>query len=220
MPVDVSSAAPVPRELWGCWQRAWIEFADGIRDDTSTVVWLQLPSLMADVRLSPAALELAGEGGPAGFGGCSVEQLHVLAGSDSSAGATTCTPFVTGADGVPRATAEWSSTVGFQAVSAFPEPGLLELHDDGTVIIERAPSGAYVEEWRLLPGTRGPLSCQAQADGSTWYRAGAVGVLVHDRRPSGEALDCEFSFARLGPTGWVIEHSTLPWRVGAVISPG
>lgn len=219
MPSDVSSAAPVPSELWGCWQRVWIEFEDGTRDDTSFVVWLQLPSLMADVRLSAAALDLAGEGGPAGFDDCSLEQLHVLAGSDSSAGATTCTPFVTGADGVARATAEWSSTVGFQAVSAFPEPGLLELHDDGTVMIERAPSGAYVEEWRLLPGTRGPLSCTAQADGSTWYRAGDVGVLVHDHRLGGEALDCEFSFARLGPAGWVIEQSTLPWRVGAEITP-
>lgn len=219
MPADVSSAAPVPEELRGCWQRAWIEFADGTRDDTSFVVWLQLPSLMADVRLSAASLALAGEGGPTGFDDCSLEQLHVLAGSDSSAGATTCTPFVTGADGLPRATAEWSSTIGFQPVSAFPEPGLLELYDDGTVMIERAPSGAYVEEWHLLPGSREPLSCAAQADGSTWYRAGSVGVLVHDRRPSGEALDCEFSFARLGPESWAIEHSTLPWRVGALITP-
>lgn len=215
MPAD---ATPVPSELWGCWQRAWIEFADGIRDDTSFVVWLQLPSLMADVRLSASSLELAGGVGPVGFGDCSLEQAHVLASSDSSAGATTCTPFATGADGVPRATAEWSSTIGFQTVSAFPEPGLLELHDDGTVMIERAPSGAYVEEWRLLPGTRAPLECVALADGATWYRAGSVGVLVHDRRKGGEALDCEFSFARLGPAGWVIEHSTLPWRIGALIT--
>ncbi|MEQ1701142.1 MAG: hypothetical protein ABMA25_13595 [Ilumatobacteraceae bacterium] len=219
MPTDVSSATPVPSELWGCWQRVWIEFADGIRDDTSFVVWLQLPSLMADVRLSAAALSIVDDVVPDGFGDCSLEQLQVLAGSDSSAGATTCTPFITGADGVPRATAEWSSTVGFQAVSAFPEPGLLELHDDGTVMIERAPSGAYVEEWRLLPGTSGPLSCEALVGGATWYRAGDVGVLVHDRRLGGEALDCEFSFARLGDHGWVIEQSTLPWRVGTVIAP-
>ena len=197
----------------------WIEFEDGTRDDTSFVVWLQLPSLMADVRLTAAALELAFEGGPAGFGECSLEQLHVLASSDSSAGATTCTPFVTGADGVRRATAEWSSTVGFQAVSAFPEPGLLELHDDGTVMIERAPSGAYVEEWRLLPGSREPLTCQVLAGGATWYRSGEVGVLVHDRRFGGEALDCEFSFARLGAAGWTVERSTLPWRVGDMITP-
>jgi len=214
-----AEAIAVPAELWGCWQRAWIEFEDGIRDDTSFVVWLQLPSLMADVRLTAAAQELAGRIGPVGFCDCTMEQLHVMAGSDSSAGATTCTPFVAGIDGVRRATAEWSSTIGFQTVSAFPEPGLLELHDVGTVMIERAPSGAYVEEWRLLPGTREPLSCRALADGATWYRAGDVGVLVHDRRPGGEPLDCEFSFARLGAVGWLIEHSTLPWRVGATITP-
>jgi hypothetical protein len=212
------SAATVPPELFGCWQRAWIDFADGTRDDTSFVVWLQLPSLMADVRLTAASLALAAAG-LGGFDDCSLTDLHVLAGSDSSSGATTCTPFVTGPDGVRRATAEWSSTVGFQAVSAFPEPGLLELHGDGTVMIERAPSGAYVEEWRLLPGTREPLSCQSLPDGSTWYRAGGVGVLVHDRRLGGEALDCEFSFARLGVGGWTIEASTLPWRVGAVLPP-
>ena len=215
MPTD---AATVPPELLGCWQRAWIEFTDGTYDDTSFVVWLQLPSLMADVRLTAESLALAGSS-IAGFDDCSLDQLHVLAGSDSSSGATTCTPFVTGADGVRRATAEWTSAVGFQAVSAFPEPGLLELHDDGTVMIERAPSGAYVEEWRLLPGTREPLTYEQLDDGSTWYRAGEVGVLVHDRRLGAEALDCEFSFARLGAGGWTIEASTLPWRVGVALSP-
>lgn len=216
---DVASpAATVPAELFGCWRREWIEFSDGTRDDTSFVVWLQLPSLMADVRLSAASLALAGAGA-AGFADYSLDALRELAGSDSSTGATTCTPFVIDADGVRRATAEWSSRVGFQAVSAFPEPGLLELHDGGHVMIERAPSGAYVEEWRLLPGTRAPLECVPLAAGATWYRAGTVGVLVHDRRRGGEALDCEFSFARQGISGWVIEHSTLPWRVGAAITP-
>ena len=131
----------VPDALLGCWQREWIEFADGTRDDTTFVVWLQLPSLMADVRLSAAALALAGRSS------FSMDELLVLAESDSSSGATVCTAIVDG-----TATAEWSSAVGFQPVSAFPEPGLLEWSADGTVMIERAPSGAYVEEWHLLPG--------------------------------------------------------------------
>lgn len=212
-----ASSPPVPQELWGCWQREWIEFADGTQDDTSLVVWLQLPSLMADVRLSPAALALA-DAGRTGFDDCSLADLHTLAGSDSSAGTTTCSPFVLGVDGVRRATAEWSSSIGFQVVSAFPEPGLLELNGDGTVMMERAPSGAYVEEWRLLPGSREPLECTSLPDGSTWYRAGCVGVLVHDRRHAGAPLDCEFSFARQTGDVFVVEASTLPWRVGEQFS--
>lgn len=212
----------VPDELFGCWQRQWIECADGSRDDTSFVVWLQLPSLMADVRLSAAALALAGGTS------LSLSDLLVLAESDSSSGATVCTPVVNGI-----ATAEWSTAVGFQPVSAFPEPGALEWSKDGTVMMERAPSGAYMEEWHLLPDSRGPLSHSVLADGSEWYRAGSVGVLVRDRPfpvPRVErltsltdradleaAVDCEFSFCRLTGAAWVVEHSTIPGRVGCEI---
>lgn len=212
----------VPDELLGCWQRQWIEFADGTRDDSSFVVWLQLPSLMADVRLSVAALALAGRSS------FSMDELLVLADSDSSSGATTCTPVVQ-----RTATAGWGSAVGFQPTSAFPEPGLLEWNDDGTVMMERAPSGAYVEEWHLLPGSRRPLSHSVRADGSQWYRAGPYGVLVRDRPgtlPSVSrlteltdhavleaAIDCEFSFAAFANGVWTIQHSTLPGRVGALV---
>ena len=220
----------VPDELLGCWQRRWIEFADGNRDDTSFVVWLQLPSLMADVRLSGPALGLAGRRSIAEL---SNDELLPLADSDSSSGATTCTPVVVGANGVSHATAEWAGIVSFQPISAYPEPGLLEWIGDGTVLVERAPSGAYVEEWHLLPGSRGPLVHTVLADGSEWYRAGDVGVLVRDRRSAlpdvarladiddratlETAVDCEFSFAHRIDGSWMIAASTLPWRVGAVV---
>lgn len=213
----------VPAELQGCWQRQWIEFEDGTRDDTSFVVWLQLPSSMADVRLSAAALALTGRKA------LSMDDLLVLAESDSSSGATVCTPIVDG-----TATAEWSTAVGFQPVSAFPEPGLLEWNTDGTVMTERAPSGAYVEEWHLLMGSRGPLSHSALPDGSEWYRAGSFGVLVRerpgplplvsrltelsDRETLEAALECEFSFAALDAGVWTIRHSTLPRRAGCELT--
>jgi len=216
------NAQTVPDELLGCWQRQWIEFADGSRDDTSFVMWLQLPSLMADVRLAAAALTLAGRSS------LSMHELLVIADSDSSSGATTCTPVVQ-----RTASAEWTSDIGFQPESAFPEPGLLEWRGEGTVMMERAPSGAYVEEWHLLPGSRGPLSHSLRADGSQWFRAGAFGVLVRDRsgplprvsrlteltdRAALEtAIDCEFSFAVLADDVWTIQHSTVPSRVGALV---
>ncbi len=164
----------VSDELFGCWQRQWIEFADGSRDDTSFVVWLQLPSLMADVRLSPAALALAGRTS------LSLSDLMVLAESDSSSGATVCTPVVEG-----TAVAEWSTAIGFQPVSAFPEPGVLEWNSDGTVMMERAPSGAYVEEWHLLPDSRGPVvgsGSRAAGARGTYFRDPVTGVTAHQKQ--------------------------------------
>lgn len=227
----------VPVELRGCWRRAWIEFADGTRDDTSLVVWLQLESEMADVRLPAQRGTVVDR---SGFDDCSLDELRALADSESSSGVTVCSPVAVGADDVRSATAEWvdgSHSVGFQPVSAFPEPGLLEWVADD-VLIERAPSGAYVEEWHRLPGTTQPLHHLIDADGRHIYRAGDAAVVVCDRRPPlpriarldelvaecGDdqdrlvaLVDCEFSFARRRNGNYVIEASTLPWREGAVI---
>ena len=57
-------------------------------------------------------------------------------------------------------------------MSAFPEPGLMTWNDDATVMHERAPSGAYLEEWRLVPGSRHPLFAD------TWRGTNLEGVGV------------------------------------------
>jgi len=189
----------VPELLRGCWRRSWIRHADGSVDDTSLVVWLQLPSLMVDVRLAAAQPDLMRRGS---LEACSLDDLHRLAASESSSGYTTCTPIVAGADGVRRATAEWFTRghgVAFQPVSAYPEPGLLEWHEDGTVMVERAPSGAYTEEWHLLPGSRDPLLHRLLDDGRHWYRTGDVAVLVRDRpQPVPRAARLDELVAELG----------------------
>jgi hypothetical protein len=224
----------VPDDLVGCWQRAWIEFADGSRDDTTFVIWMQLRSDMADIRVSPEPRSVSG------FANCSLDDLRALTLSESSSGFTECTPIVVSDDGVRRATAEWFTRghgVNFQPVTAFPEPGLLEWTSD-EVLIERAPSGAYVEEWRLLPNTREVLEHRINPDGSQVYRAGDAAIVVRDRptpvprvarldelvaecRDDRQALialvDCEFSFARRQNHQFVICASTLPWRRGEVI---
>jgi hypothetical protein len=228
----------VPAELEGCWQRAWIEYADGTRDDTSIVIWLQLGSGMADVRLPADRGTVATRGG---FDECSLDELRALAGSESSSGSTTCTPVTVGSDGVRRATAEWftgDDGVAFQPVSAFPEPGLLEWVTDD-VMIERAPSGAYVEEWHRLPGTAAPLRHHVDAAGRHVYVAGDAAVVVRartrpvpvearldelvaacgdDRDALVALVDCEFSFARLTDDGtFVVAASTLPWQEGTTV---
>jgi hypothetical protein len=236
-PAALAPGATVPVELRGCWRRAWIEFADGTRDDTSIVVWLQLESEMVDVRLPARRGTVVDR---FGFDDCSPDELRVLADSESSSGVTVCSPITVGADGVRSATAEWVDgphSVGFQPVSAFPESGLLEWVGDD-VLIERAPSGAYVEEWHRLPGTTDPLHHVIDADGRHLYRAGDAAVVVSDRRPPRPRIarldelvaecgddrdrlvslvDCEFSFARKCDDGFVIQASTLPWREGAMI---
>ena len=129
-----TAADSVPAELVGCWRRAWIEFADGSRDDTSVVVWLQLDRGMADLRVSADRGAVTTR---RGFDECSLDELRVLATSESSSGITTCSPIVTGDDGVRRATASWSDGddgIAFQPVSAFPEPGLLEWVADDVMI--------------------------------------------------------------------------------------
>jgi hypothetical protein len=230
-------AATVPDLMFGCWKRAWIEFADGTRDDTTTVVWLQTESLMADVRIAADRGDIRRR---AGLHECTTDELRVIAAADASSGFTECSPVDVDADGVRTATASWHTRghgVNFQPVSAFPEPGLMSWNDDATVMMERAPSGAYVEEWRLVPGSRDHLSV-TRVDDETVYRAGPVAVFVRDRRvaiprparlqellddcaadrPMMEALlDCEFSVAELDNATWSITASTLPWREGEVL---
>jgi hypothetical protein len=227
----------VPDLMFGCWRRAWIEFSDGRFDDTGTVVWLQTQSLMADVRIGADRIVLADR---AGLHECTFGELRSIALSDSSSGHTECGPVVVGPDGVRSATASWHTRghgVNFQPVSMFPEPGLMTWNDDGTVMCEGAPSGAYVEEWRLVPRSRDPLTV-TQVGGDRIYRAGDTAVFVRDRaipipRPARlpelldefendrqmiEALlDCEFSVAERTGDDWVITTSTLPWRQGQVL---
>ena len=173
-------AATGPDLMLGCWRRAWIEFADGARDDTTTVVWLQTESLMADVRIAADRPDLRDR---VGLHQCSLDELRSIAAADASSGYTDCGPVTAGPDSVRTAVAQWHTRghgVNFQPVSAFPEPGLMTWNDDATVMTEKAPSGAYVEEWRLVPGSRDCLSV-TQVDDETIYRAGPVAVSC-DRR--------------------------------------
>ena len=227
----------VPDVMLGCWRRAWIEFADGRRDDTTIVVWLQADSLMVDVRVPADRADVARRGG---LDDCSIDDMRALAATDASSGFTECGPVTTNRHGRRSATAVWHTRghgVNFQPVSAFPEPGLMTWSDDGTVMFEHAPSGAYTEEWRLVPGSRDPLTVTPLGDDMV-YRAGDIAVVVRDRaveiprqarldelleeyaddRATLQALlDCEFSVAERTSDGWTIFASTLPWKQGTVI---
>ena len=224
----------VPDLMLGCWRRAWIEFSGGSRDETTSVVWLQTDSSMVDVRVDTVRRGLSDRGS---FRDCTDDDLYAIAASDASSGFTECGPIVVGCGGLRQATSRWHTRghgVNFQPVSAFPEPGEMSWNEDGTVMFERAPSGAYREEWRLVPGSRESLAVSRIGD-SLVYRAGGTAVLVRDRtvpiprqarlpelldeyrqdRPMMEALlDCEFSVAERCGKDWLVTISTLPWKEG------
>jgi hypothetical protein len=220
--------------MFGCWRRSWIRFADGTTDRTSQVIWLQTESMLVDVRIPGDRPDLSTR---RGFADCSFDDLAALARTDASSGYTECGAVSPGADGSRTATACWHTRghgVNYQPVSAFPEPGIMTWSEDGMTMIEEAPSGAYTEEWRLVPHSREPLSVAPHGAGQL-YRAGGVAVFVRDRavaipRPARlpelldeyhhdrafltQLLDCEFSVAEQGAEGWTITASTLPWREG------
>ena len=231
-------AGVVPELLRGAWKRAWIHNEDGTRDDTSTIVWLQHESSMVDVRFSAEQLALADRGS---FENCSLDDLRLLAQNDSSSGFTTCTdPVIKGH--AMTATATWMNGarggVAFQPVSSYPEPGWLEWNADGSVLSERAPSGAYTEEWHRVGASAGPFDHRALDDQHQLFTAGDLAVLVrdrtfaippgplaelvdgagHDRKALTALVDCEFSLAQRSHDAAInhykITASTLPWRIG------
>ena len=117
-------------------------------------------------------------------GECTTDEVRLIGAADASSGFTESGPIELDPNGVRTATATWHTRghgVNFQPISAFPEPGLMSWNDDATVMMERAPSGAYVEEWRLVPGSRDHLSV-THVDDETFYRAGPVAVLVRPSR--------------------------------------
>lgn len=233
--------ALVPPLLRGAWRRESIENADGSTDTTSTVLWLQLDSVMADVRLAADLSALTARGS---LDRCSIDELLLLSQSESSTGHTTCTPISVDADGTRCATAEWHTRqpgdVAFQPVTAYPEPGLLEWNEAGDVMIERAPSGAYVEVWHRVSALDADSSYLKQFDGRTIYRVGDIAVAVRDRpqpvprterletlmREAGDdasalaaLVDCEFSIAQRDTVDapFAITASTLPWLEGELL---
>ena len=225
----------VPTRLLGCWYRRYIRFSDGTEDTSTRVIWVQTLSGVGDIRVAATRPDLRTRDGLAD---CSKEELLALAEQDCFCGVT-----LFNSKAQPFPTASWpkeSYLFRFQPVITFPEPGWMEWLEGGTCMIERAPSGAYVEDWRLQPGSQsfGAHLTQRDAPSLTClYVAGDHAIFARNRsealptdktllelaREAGyehkrlqELLDCEFSYARRARPGsdYVIEVSTFPWREG------
>jgi len=239
MTVDARSSlygsTTVPEEMIGCWERIYIRFSDGTEDKTTRVIWLQTLSGVGDIRIAASRPNLRGRGG---FRDCSKDELLKLAEQDCFCGVTLFDP-----DAKPFPTARWPKEAylfRFQPVITFPEPGWIEWQGSGTCMIERAPSGAYEEDWRLQSGSRSFAAHLTKRDATTTtclYVAGEHAIYARNRAvdlPSDKSLlelardakydcsrlqelvDCEFSYGRQKQPGadFKIELSTLPWRQG------
>lgn len=145
------SSAAVPAWTLGCFRRRSISFFNGDTDETTLVLWLQSRGLTGDLRLAADRPKLASR---AELSQLPLSELARLAEVE---GGISTTRFEPGnATGVELSgTMHWPSWTAFQLHAKWPEPG--SLRRVGDCLIEHAPSGAYVEDWRLQPAGDGPL---------------------------------------------------------------
>jgi len=231
----ICGSPTVPEQMIGCWERLTIRFPDGTEDKTTRVIWLQTLSGVSDIRIPASRPHLRQR---KGFADCSNDELLKLAEQDCFCGVT-----LFDSEAKPFPTASWPTQAylfRFQPVITFPEPGWIEWRNSGTCMIEKSPSGAYEEDWRLQPESRSFAAHLAKRDAASTtclYVAGEHAVYARNRavhlpadktlleltRDAGyerdrlEALvDCEFSYARRAKSGddYDIVVSTLPWREG------
>jgi hypothetical protein len=145
--LDLAAAAPqagplrVPAWTLGCFHRRAISYANGCTDLATRVIWLQSHGLTGDLRVPAERPDVTHR---AGLADCSREELEALVQAE---GGVAETAFA--ADRM-----SWSEWAAFQPYDKWPEPA--ELRRVGDCLLEFAPSGIYVEDWRLQPRSAGP----------------------------------------------------------------
>ncbi len=142
----------VPSWTLGCFRRRAITFFTGTTDTTTRALWLQTHGLTADLRLSTErphveSLQAVQD--------CSLDELVLLAKAEGGLAQSVWSNDEPGDHEPTSGVMQWHDWTSFQLHAKWPEPGLLRRVGD--CLIEFAPSGAYVEDWRFqLPGP-GPL---------------------------------------------------------------
>jgi hypothetical protein len=132
----------VPPWALGCFRRRSITYFTGAVDESTEVLWMQSRGLTADFRRPRSESKRTGARCPEELSPSEVVELaRVEAGLAR-----------TEWDGRLMS---WSGWVSFQTHAIWPEAGRLERV--GNCLVEFAPSGAYVEDWRSEACGRGPL---------------------------------------------------------------
>lgn len=139
--VTCSPDQGVPDWMLGCFRRRCISFANGESDSDTIVYWLQSRNFTIDLRLPRAADQVS----PAPLEDYPAEDLMILASYEG---------WLAPCEWADRKMS-WYGGTALQLTNRWPEPA--ELRRVGNCMVEFAPSGAYVEDWRLQPSSPGPL---------------------------------------------------------------
>ncbi len=193
-------------EVRGVWRRSLLLRPDGTRDATGFVVWMQGQRHFVDLR------QPAGRPHFDGPDTLTAPQLAWLARQEGFAGELV-------QDGV---FVEWRRALDFQPPSGSPDSARLWF--EGATLVEEGRHAPYVERWEPL------CTSPPRIDASARLREGgrdAALVRCDDRfmlmieasDPARRLTECEISLGRVSGDGWLIEHSTLPWREQRVLRP-
>jgi hypothetical protein len=145
------TSGAVPAWILGCFRRRSIAFFNGDSDDATLVLWLQSRGLTGDLRLAPDRPRPKSREALAEL---SLAELTRLAEVEGGLSATRFEA-APGSGVELVGTAYWPDWTAFQLHAKWPEPGIVRRV--GECLIEHAPSGAYVEDWRLQSSGEGPL---------------------------------------------------------------
>lgn len=138
---ETRSVSSAPDWMLGCFRRHCISFANGESDSTTQVFWFQSRNFTIDLRLPRPVERLPAKP----LEECTAQELQVLANYEGWAAQSQW-------DGTCMS---WHGGTSLQIHNRWPEPA--ELRRIGNCMVEFAPSGAYVEDWRLQPSGPGPL---------------------------------------------------------------
>jgi len=220
MPAD--AAVPTIENLTGLWTRSLIAWPDGRRDTTTQVLWLQGPGFYADLRQPEGMPDFSRTRRLADV---TDEQLTWLARQEAFAGELHF-------DGDCF---EWKRDIDMQPRAARADRGHLRFERD--TLVEEGEQAGYIEHWHRSPHHGAVSAARLHASsghsgyllrlGPTFvYARGNLAQLPPNETllscvrsaPSAEAarrlVDFEVSLGRIGPEGWRIERSSLPFRCG------
>jgi len=137
----IFSKGSVPEWMIGCFKRKSITFANGKTDRDTIVYWLQSRNLTVDLRLPVESEQVKAKDLKA----CSLTDLHTMLDYEGWSAESVW----------QNDQLSWQGGASFQLHNRWPAPA--ELKRVGDCMIEFAPSGAYVEDWRLQSVETGPL---------------------------------------------------------------
>ena len=138
---DILAPHSVPDWMIGQFNRRSISFSNGKTDTSTVVIWMQCRNFSIDLRL-PISSEMPVSKRLEEYTELELQQIADYEGWFAHS---------IWADQQLR----WEDAVSLQLHERWPEPALLKRV--GNCMIEFAPSGAYVEEWRFRNRSPGPL---------------------------------------------------------------